>query len=788
MFKCEQCPSVFTRKDNLVVHQKTHTGIRFPCTICQSTFTYKTSLTKHLKNVHGIAPSYSQPASQPVRQSVIQFAPRIAPQIQIAPQIFVPDIQAGRSNMVAEDEICMAVMDEFENEDEICTTCVNGRRVSTANTTSVARMKKARMDIVKTPGFTEISSSANRKIVWYYVKNINNVHNYPDFLRSLMPELENVLKTCLKKHPIKFNLKLEAAYNRPNVPNSSENRAFKTSAVELFPDSDISTIIERAFIKLSKEEEEYKSRGSGFTLESIDGLLLSIYKYTPMCGSSYISLPAYIDRKRATINPQNTDQECFKWAILARHVTGHAVYRIGENYRNHEDKYNFEGITFPTPLSDIAKFEKNNRNVSINVYGLDKKFQPPRKYPTYEVYPLRVVDEEKANHFDLLLVTDDENSHYVYISNFSRLIRSQKTGHEERVVFCKKCFTSFDDRRHKYKLSGREALTQHKLICGAHKPILPVMPKEGECLRFEAWRNTQRHPIVIYADFETLLVKTDEVKGKNTKIVHKHEAMSYGLIVKASNDVPAELLARYEIPTEPILYRGSESRRDVARHFVETVSEIALKTEKLLKTNIPINMSADDIQVHEAATHCNLCKIEFTPPSEVLYRKTADHCHLTGKYRQALCNVCNQKLQTPVFVPCYFHNLSNYDAHLIVTELGYDTQTIRVIPNSEEKYISFTKYVSSKFQIRFIDTFRFMASGLSTLAKNLVTPGLENFRETAKVFTGDDMPLVTRKGVYPYEYTDSWSRLDETSLPSKRSFYSTLNESGIKEEEYTHAK
>jgi len=147
-------------------------------------------------------------------------------------------------------------------------------------------------------------------------------------------------------------------------------------------------------------------------------------------------------------------------------------------------------------------------------------------------------------------------------------------------------------------------------------------------------------------------------------------------------------------------------------------------------------MSTDDIQVHEAATHCNLCKIEFTPPSEVLYRKTADHCHLTGKYRQALCNVCNQKLQTPVFVPCYFHNLSNYDAHLIVTELGYDTQTIRVIPNSEKKYISFTKYVSSKFQIRFIDTFRFMASGLSTLAKNLVTPGLENFRETAKVFTG----------------------------------------------------
>jgi len=81
-----------------------------------------------------------------------------------------------------------------------------------------------------------------------------------------------------------------------------------------------------------------------------------------------------------------------------------------------------------------------------------------------------------------------------------------------------------------------------------------------------------------------------------------------------------------------------------------------------------------------------------------------------------------------------------------------------------------------------------MATSLSSLAKNLITPGLENFRETAKVFVRDDMPLVTHKRVYPYEYTDNWSRLDETSLPRKRSFYSTLTESGIKEEEFDHAK
>ena len=137
----------------------------------------------------------------------------------------------------------------------------------------------------------------------------------------------------------------------------------------------------------------------------------------------------------------------------------------------------------------------------MNVYGLDKKFQPPRKYPTYEVYPLRVVDEKKADHFDLLLVADESGSHYAYITNLSRLIRSQKTAHKESVVFCKRCFTGFDNRSYKYKFNGREALTQHKLICGAHKPILLEMPKEGDCVMFDAWQNTQTHP------FSTLILR-----------------------------------------------------------------------------------------------------------------------------------------------------------------------------------------------------------------------------------------------------------------------------------------
>ena len=48
--------------------------------------------------------------------------------------------------------------------------------------------------------------------------------------------------------------------------------------------------------------------------------------------------------------------------------------------------------------------------------------------------------------------------------------------------------------------------------------------------------------------------------------------------------------------------------------------------------------------------------------------------------------------------------------------------------------------------------------------------------------------LLLRKGVYPYEYMDSWERFDETSLPEKEAFCSILNMEDITDVNYRHAK
>ena len=47
--------------------------------------------------------------------------------------------------------------------------------------------------------------------------------------------------------------------------------------------------------------------------------------------------------------------------------------------------------------------------------------------------------------------------------------------------------------------------------------------------------------------------------------------------------------------------------------------------------------------------------------------------------------------------------------------------------------------------------------------------------------------MLLRKGIYPYEYIDSWERFDETSLPDKYAFYSSLDMENIADIDYRHA-
>ena len=85
---------------------------------------------------------------------------------------------------------------------------------------------------------------------------------------------------------------------------------------------------------------------------------------------------------------------------------------------------------------------------------------------------------------------------------------------------------------------------------------------------------------------------------------------------------------------------------------------------------------------------CHICE----KPFDDLSRKVAEHDHLTGQFRGAANNDCNLNYQNPRFIPIFFHNLAGYDAHLFTKQFGVDNNNIKLIPNTEEKYISFLKF------------------------------------------------------------------------------------------------
>ena len=150
----------------------------------------------------------------------------------------------------------------------------------------------------------------------------------------------------------------------------------------------------------------------------------------------------------------------------------------------------------------------------------------------------------------------------------------------------------------------------------------------------------------------------------------------------------------------------------------------------------------------------------------------------------------------PRILPVIFHNLQGYDAHLFIKQLACLPGELNCIPSTEEKYISFSKKIKVgeykdrisgntfpiNFEIRFIDSFKFLQTSLANLVSNLQT---DDFHNTKQVFK-KDVKLLTRKGVYPYDYVSSLEKLSETQLPPKEEFYSKLNDEEISDDDYQH--
>lgn len=365
---------------------------------------------------------------------------------------------------------------------------------------------------------------------------------------------------------------------------------------------------------------------------------------------------------------------------------------------------------------------------------------------------------------DLLYMTKDDNAHYCYIKNLDRLlsrIKCKGTAYK----FCRYCLQGFSSQR---------VLNKHTIYCSQHDAQHVEFPTRGngDIVDFDDYSKQLRVPFVVYCDFEAFVQKKDTClpnpTTSNTSITADYAICGYGYKIVCVDE-------RYSKP--PVVYRVC----DASKHFVESLLGEETYIKEILDHIEPLEMSDEDEKKFQNSSHCFICGEAFTKKSG----KVRDHCHLSGKFRLAACSNCNLNYKYPSYIPVYFHNLRNYDAHLLMQSIGqFKDRKISVIANNFERYVSF-----SLGCFRFLDSYQCLSNSLSGLVDDLVKENPDHFKQLANEFpTVDKRTLLLRKGVYPYSWMDNAKKFEVSVLPPKEAFFNDLNKCHISDLDYDHAK
>ena len=186
--------------------------------------------------------------------------------------------------------------------------------------------------------------------------------------------------------------------------------------------------------------------------------------------------------------------------------------KSSENNKKDKEMINeldYEGIKFPVSIKDYRKIERQNK-ICINVFC----------YESGLTDPIDGSNQKFKDCMDLLLIPNENKSHYVYIKHFSRFM-CNKTKNKNKKYFSKCCLQCF---------SSENVLKEHKenlfIINGEQN----VKLKSGS-FSFKNYFKQLPAPFKIYADFECIFKKVECDSIKNncsyTEIYQSHLPCSF---------------------------------------------------------------------------------------------------------------------------------------------------------------------------------------------------------------------------------------------------------------------
>ena len=488
----------------------------------------------------------------------------------------------------------------------------------------------------------------------YVIKNTVGGYDPIEFLTDAKPTIINIFNS---NRNIKTILYLYCLMKRVDSDGFTAIKefAFHSKGLKLILEgTDVSDLYNEMAEEIEEEIQKVQdAEGSGWVFVAVEKIVLHTTRWDPINAGSYIDLPPFLKNKKALINMQNQDDECFKWNILRTlYPKDNHPERIDKDLKSKQDTLNMEGIRYPVSFRGIDRFESQNPNISISVVGYNEKDKT--------INPLKISNYTGCEHDIVLLLLkgwkkeengeEKENSHYVLVKNMSALLASQINNHKGTRNICLNCFCGF---------STKESLNKHKEYCYSNECVKISMPPAGTYLRFKNFLHSEKAPFAIYADFESLIKNMDncdpDPNKSYTKKYQKHKPISFSYYINCFIDGVYKPILRKYTKTKP---EDADAMDVFISWLEEDVKAIAnIEPKEMIFTE-------EDIEQFNKASDCWICGESLGND------RVRDHYHFTGRYRGPAHNSCNLKYRKPKSVSVFFHNLSGYDSHLFIKKLG----------------------------------------------------------------------------------------------------------------------
>ena len=452
---------------------------------------------------------------------------------------------------------------------------------------------------------------------------------------------------------------------------------------------------------------------SSFSYESVEECNIHFNKIDLRRGASYIETPKWLKSKKATINPKNAhDVYCFMHAItiaLYHNELGTNPERISKKLLAYAQKFNWHEIDFPACFADYPIFEKLNEDIALNVLYIP--FNEVNICPEYIskcnfTTLLKITDESDKWHFLALPSILDDDGAKRPTKSLSRLMEGiSSKSHGD--YYCYGCLHTF---------CTQSSLKKCIELCKYNDFYKMKLLEEGKNIKqYVPSAKSLKMNSVIYADFESILLQysTCDKEIVTTKKLNKQVPCGYSINV----------INNHNNSSKQTCYRGESTVSTFCKE-IRTILQDLLGIEKKYMEKL----TKEEQLLYDNAKFCDICKEVFGKKKN--HSKVRDHDLYTGRFRGAAHLICNLRYSTQIDVPVFFHNGTNYDFNLIITELAKEfRREMRCIPLNTNKYMSFSLPIKKEikqndqneekkkvitYNLKFIDSARHMNRALST--------------------------------------------------------------------------